>query len=218
MTNEPQLWSVLTNRHASADTRAEALNALLQLRSGSWGPVPLRTHVLTLVRYAVARRQRLGVPANSFDEEAITQDTLMDLWRKGPKIRIPALKWLSGAVRISVLRANREVAKDGKIAPITDDLVDPNADPEGNYQPTPEQIERGIRIEKIIRRAVSRLTPPHRAVAELFLFEALRPVAIAATLGIKPNTAVVRLKRARTELHHILRRFRRPSLRRLISD
>ena len=113
--------------------------------------------------------------------------------------------WL---MRIASNNALLYLRNQGRILPLGDDSLVPDADVEDEDESSPDDRMAAIRkadfTQEEILDAMAQLPDHHRAVLNLYVFERLTHKQIAEMLGISPNTSKSHLLRARKELQKIL--------------
>ena len=213
MPESGKLLAVLQDDKVVFTSRYRAFEQILQLRAGFWGQGALRDY---LVRAAERKAYKLvgRDGADLLDAEAIADGALILFFESAPRIKIPAIRFLMGAIKNLALRARDRELKmlyaaridqrtrhDGKNAkPIDYPAPEP---------PEPESAEELVvshEVEHEVREAVHQLPCTLQAVVKLKLLEGedVSIAGIARRLGIKPATARQRWRRGRQQLQVIL--------------
>ncbi|MDX1500763.1 MAG: sigma-70 family RNA polymerase sigma factor [Thermoanaerobaculia bacterium] len=131
--------------------------------------------------------------------DEIVNDTMVVVWRRAAAFRGDSRvsTWILGIAYRTALKRLRRAARHLSEA-LPEDLPQPADD-------DPEAHARRVQSRALVRRALARLSPPHRAVVELAFFEELSYTEIARIVGCPPNTVKTRMYHARRNLRRILR-------------
>lgn len=132
------------------------------------------------------------------DAEDICQDTFAILWQKcdtiDPEKRINTFIFLiAKQVTLKYIRKNKH----------TDDFhVD--TEPDGNSDPSPEEIMQSQEMELLIKCALCKLPPRTAEIFDLYFTEGLSYEQIADRLDINTANVKAKIHQARTKIKDIL--------------
>ena len=132
--------------------------------------------------------------------EEVVQDSLVAAWRAARSFRSDSRvsTWLLGIVHNKALNAIRR--RQLPTAPLGETL-----DPPDRAEGTEERFA-GVERRRAIERALSDLSPEHRAVLDLVFYEELPLAEVAAVRGCPVGTVKSRLSYAKAHLRRALER------------
>jgi RNA polymerase sigma-70 factor (ECF subfamily) len=140
---------------------------------------------LLRVAYGILRDRALA--------EDATQQALLNMWRKLPRLRDPA-RFEAWSYAVLVRACSDEVRRARRFLP----ALSPSP------EPTSADEMRGVMDREQLEQAFRRLSFEHRAVVVLHHWFDLSLPATAEALGISVGTAKSRLNRAMTRLRLVL--------------
>jgi RNA polymerase sigma-70 factor (ECF subfamily) len=150
---------------------------------------------LATADYARLFRVAHGVMGDRGLAEDVTQQALLDIWRKARRLRDPA-KYEGWSYRLLVRVCYAEAKRQPKWA--SDDEITPADEPwtvdAYGVVADRDQLERGLR----------RLSMDHRVVLALRFLLGMTPGEVAATLGISRWTVYSRLRSATKAMRAVL--------------
>jgi RNA polymerase sigma-70 factor (ECF subfamily) len=135
--------------------------------------------------------------ASREDALDVVAETFAVAWRRRddlPPDAAEARPWLFGIARLCLANAARSRRRAGRLG---QRLAEEFA---GTPLPDPVALSEGRAGGRDLREALGRLSPDDRELVTLVAWEGLTPAEAAASLGLTPGAARVRLHRARTRL------------------
>lgn len=131
-------------------------------------------------------------PATADD---VLAEVLLVCWRRLDDVPEQALPWAYGVARNCLANAERGERRQRRVAAKVA-AVDPPA----------QVVAAPADSDPVLTSALGRLRPEDAELLRLWAWEQLTPAEIAATLGVTPNAASIRLHRAREKLREELRK------------
>ncbi len=125
--------------------------------------------------------------------EEVIDDTLMVVWDR-PDTFKGASKLSTWIFGIAYRKAMKALRKHGE------PMEDPRAEHRVSPEPTPEETLGRQRVQILVQRAISELSPDHRAVIEFTYFHEMGYREIAEIMGCPVDTVKTRMFHARRHL------------------
>ena len=179
-------------------------------------PLSLRALVREHARFVGRIAADAGVPAGDVDD--VVQAVVLILWHhleRGGELP-QAKAWLRTVTRRVSWAHNRAAQARGEL-PLGELPGEGVACPEDFVAPSVEEVHESMAAIHLVREIAAQLRPERRVVLVRYELDGEAVPDIAADLGISPNTAHSRLRRAREDFRRLLAaRLRKDERRRAV--
>lgn len=199
MSDASQKWLLVMQKATSDVDRVKALEELLALQSGWWGPAPLVTWAYAYAK-ATARLllRNTGFSLDRVDWQGEANWALMVLSESASSIKGSPREWLKGVIRNLLKQELRKRFREFDAHQIADDFG--AADRRAEETPFERSDEESRARQQWLRDAVQALSPKLREVAEPVLLEGRDAEEIREELNLTPATMRKRMSRIRKAL------------------